>query len=585
MEQNDIDKKALAAIEARYAARLISDGQDRGGDFNESETNNAMHKADVADFKTIQDPLLREDAATWIASNMREHPGYRSMVEIEEPEIAQVVDQLDAQNNAKMAAKEDRKAADLDALMQGRVEEARSWTPGQAALRAARDAQALQSAPNDFERDAMKSDMALNARESTPYLVALEKTNPGISNLLNWEERQRLDKEAAGQQAGTPMESIQGARMVYNETPGFAGAEIINPNGTRTSFGGKDAIERFAANAGLTEQEKSTLIAYDAQANGYRTTLSASLEDALSLTDADLARVAVVRAKDTAQARGALGLNAIEQATESQRAPAGVDLGAKSVAWATKAKSMDGFAPGSNGLESDEIFTASQRPPSTVIPQEIEKAYLRVGAKFYDRADSESLVFEDKGNKLETRSDSESVAKSLVRIAEARGWDEIKVSGSEAFRKEVWLEAVQRGMSVKGYRVTEQDKLNLAHVTNKAPLSNDSSEAKQFRGREKAAPSQAQNDPQTPMGQAFTSQPLADVVKKFPQLAGAAAAVSAMERKAEADGLSQAQRAIVSARVRQNVVNSIERGELPKVSVTEQVPVQQERTPSKEYSR
>lgn len=50
---------------------------------------------------------------------------------------------------------------------------------------------------------------------------------------------------------------------------------------------------------------------------------------------------------------------------------------------------------------------------------------------------------------------------------------------------------------------------------------------------------------------------------------GAAAAAKAIEKRAEADGLSPAQRAIVAARVRQNIANTLERGEAPNVQVRE----------------
>ncbi|MBK7549909.1 MAG: hypothetical protein IPI20_19865 [Rhodoferax sp.] len=50
---------------------------------------------------------------------------------------------------------------------------------------------------------------------------------------------------------------------------------------------------------------------------------------------------------------------------------------------------------------------------------------------------------------METQSNSHNVAETLVHIARARGWDEIKVSGSETFPQEVWLEANQLGMSGK----------------------------------------------------------------------------------------------------------------------------------------
>ena len=98
-----------------------------------------------------------------------------------------------------------------------------------------------------------------------------------------------------------------------------------------------------------------------------------------------------------------------------------------------------------NTVESDEIFTASQADIKPLVPQDIEKRYLRVGSTFYHPKNTDLVAFEDKGNKLETRSNSEQIAESMVRIAEARGWDEIKVSGSETFRREVWLEAAATG--------------------------------------------------------------------------------------------------------------------------------------------
>lgn len=570
------DYKAVAAIEARAMAR------EANGPALNAAADFQMAADDVRDFRTINGEFPKTDAAVQLSINMAQYPTYKAGLEKADPAVVAVIVALDAENNAKVAAKEDRKAAVMAEMREALVERAAKWSPAEAAQQAFRDNDNHKATQDSAERHFLRNDMGLNAGANPHYEAALVALDASLAAEV---KAQNSDRESEA------MTSRPGARMTYNDTPGFAGAEIINPNGTRTTFGNKDAIHRFAENAGLTDEEKSTLIAMDALANKHRTTPSVAADvvrvnaESLNLTDSDLARVAVVRARDTAQARGALGLNTIEQDTENQRAPVIADLNAKSAAWASKSNGQEGFAPGSNGLESDEIFTASQRPSSTVVPPDVEKAYLRIGAKFYDRADTDSMVFEDKGNKLETRSNSESVAKSLVRIAEARGWDEIKVSGSETFRKEVWLEAAQRGMSVKGYRVTEQDQLNLAHITGKAPLSNDSGEAKQFRARESDTPSEAHNTPKTPMGQAFASEKLADAVNKFPELAGAAAAVAVIEKRADADGLSAAQKAIAMARVRQNVVNSIERGEIPRVSVTQQVEVEKERTPIKEHSR
>lgn len=562
------DYKVVSAIEARAMDR------ETNGPALDVGADSQMAADDVRDFNSLKGEFARMDAAVQLSVNMDRYPMYRAGLEKADPVVVEIVEALNAENNKRISEKDARKSDEMAVIHQAFIERAQQWSPTEAAQQAFRDSEDYKVTQDATERFYMRNDMGLNANANPHYGAALAALDAALATEVKT-------------QYGEVMTSQPGARMVYNDTPGQAGAEIVNPNGTRTMFGGKDAIERYAGMAGLTDQEKQTLLELDALANKHRVAPSTIQGIELNLTDADLARVAVVRERDSAQARSALGLNSVEQDTENQRTPVSADLSAKSAAWAAKGKSIEGFAPGGNSLESDEIFTAAPKPSNTAIPPEIESAYLRVGTKFYDRADSESLVFEDKGNRLETRSNSESVAKSLVRIAQARGWDEIKVSGTEAFRKEVWLEAVQHGMSVKGYRVTEKDKLNLAHGKDKAPLSNESGAAQQFRGRETAATSQTQNDPKTPMGQAFTSQPLEEVVKKFPQLAGAAAAVAALERKAVADGLTSEQRAVVNARVRQNVVNSIERGEFPKVPIKEVVPIeqQQQRTQSKEYSR
>ena len=84
---------------------------------------------------------------------------------------------------------------------------------------------------------------------------------------------------------------------------------------------------------------------------------------------------------------------------------------------------------------------------------------------------------------------------------------------------------------------------------------------------------------------AFASKPPEEAVKAHPELAPAYAAVAAMDKKAEADGLSPQQRAIVNQRVRQNVVNSIERGELPEVAVREAKEQTLARSDERELSR
>jgi hypothetical protein len=215
-----------------------------------------------------------------------------------------------------------------------------------------------------------------------------------------------------------------------------------------------------------------------------------------------------------------------------------------------------------NKVESDEIFTARQPAEKPTTPLEMEKQY---------RSD-----FIDKGNRFETSSNSENIAESMVRLAETRGWDEIKVAGTEAFRKEVWLEAAARGMHVKGYWPTEQDKVEILKRAGKY-------EATKIEKENKPTNEQETDSLHKTRANTFATGSMPEAVKKYPELIGAVAVIAAIDKKAEADGLTLDQRAVVSARVRQNIVNSIERGNIPEMKIREKIEVQPNK--EKEYSR
>lgn len=73
------------------------------------------------------------------------------------------------------------------------------------------------------------------------------------------------------------------------------------------------------------------------------------------------------------------------------------------------------------------------------------------------------------------------------------------------------------------------------------------------------------------MADVFRNEQPAEAVEQHPELAAAYAYVRATEAKAEADGLNEQQRAMVRARVVDNVATRIERGELPRVQMREAV--------------
>jgi len=339
-------------------------------------------------------------------------------------------------------------------------------------------------------------------------------------------------------------------------------------------------------------------------------------------------KLAGLGARDMAQAQAILGLNSIEPDLERKRQKLDGDEETKRAAWLKQADDETtkprppGKSASGNTLESDEIFTASQADIKPLIPQDIEKQYLRVGGKFYHPKNTDLVAFEDKGNKLETRSNSEHIAESMVRIAEARGWDEIKVSGSEVFRREVWLEAASRGMQVNGYTPSEQDKAQLAKRIDERQANKLERDGRDFRLSEnktdedrtvpqrQAADSDAQmqapakpetqangdkgravNEEKRPasvhgqMAESFAKEPPAEAVRKYPELAGAYATVAALDKKAEADGLDERQRALVAAKVRELVTDSIEQGNIPNTKLREEREMVRARSNEREYSR
>lgn len=209
-----------------------------------------------------------------------------------------------------------------------------------------------------------------------------------------------------------------------------------------------------------------------------------------------------------------------------------------------------------NTIESDEIFTASEPEKNPVLPLDLEKEYTKVGNKYYAENGSS---FEDKGNRIETQSNEERVTSSMILIAESRGWNEIKVSGSESFKKEVWIEANSKGMHVKGYIPQRQDKEELNKRTGKMDH-NKNGNLEESRSTKKMAETWATKDPQ-------------EAARIHPELASATALAVAIDKRAEADGLNPAQRAVVAARTKQNIINSIEKGNLPRMKIREEVEI------------
>jgi putative DNA primase/helicase len=149
------------------------------------------------------------------------------------------------------------------------------------------------------------------------------------------------------------------------------------------------------------------------------------------------ARASPERPQEDAQA-----LNAIERARAAIRTPS---KGARSepVGRAPKEAAKTGARTGAVRADS----------PSQGMPDEIRERFIGIGSKYY--FPDGAAAFTDHGPKLTTRSENTEVIRSLVAIAQERQWQEIKVTGTERFRKEAWFAARLAGLEVRGYTPTE----------------------------------------------------------------------------------------------------------------------------------
>jgi putative DNA primase/helicase len=102
------------------------------------------------------------------------------------------------------------------------------------------------------------------------------------------------------------------------------------------------------------------------------------------------------------------------------------------------------------------------------IPEAIVHRFLRVDDQFYfpDR----SLAFVDHGTSLKAATENQEVVRSLVAIAQARGWEAIRVNGTESFRRLIWREATRQDLPVRGYSPTDVERAEAERETGKHDL-------------------------------------------------------------------------------------------------------------------
>lgn len=132
---------------------------------------------------------------------------------------------------------------------------------------------------------------------------------------------------------------------------------------------------------------------------------------------------------------------------------------------------------------------------------------------------------------LETKSNNQSSAYVMVEMAKEKGWDRIKVTGSETFRKQAWEKGAEVGLKVEGYSPSIEDQKKVANKV---------------------------------LAKVFAKDPN-KAIEARPELKDAKIILDAIDKQAKLHGLDKKQLKIVHDRVVHNIAKSLEQGRVPKL--------------------
>jgi len=147
----------------------------------------------------------------------------------------------------------------------------------------------------------------------------------------------------------------------------------------------------------------------------------------------------------------ALGAASAEQG-KAQQGPAD----AKTERAAEPSRPQEGKA----GREDEDMTAARVR----LLLDGLNKQYLKADEKYHFRGRSGEVAFEAQDKRLLTQHQTPAVVSSMIDLAEARGWSSLKLSGTQEFRREAWLQASLRGLETSGYKPDKLDKARLEEL-------------------------------------------------------------------------------------------------------------------------
>ena len=87
----------------------------------------------------------------------------------------------------------------------------------------------------------------------------------------------------------------------------------------------------------------------------------------------------------------------------------------------------------------------------------LDARYVRYDGRYLDPNNARTVLFEDKGAKIKTAREDAQTVSDMLDTAQAKNWDNIRISGSREFKRQMWLEAELRGIPNSGYSPSKED--------------------------------------------------------------------------------------------------------------------------------
>jgi hypothetical protein len=116
------------------------------------------------------------------------------------------------------------------------------------------------------------------------------------------------------------------------------------------------------------------------------------------------------------------------------------------------------IAPSPAAGKAERSRTKGDAPTTIMDRYLIERDRQGRPERFYRDHRATDPVFRDEGRRLVSLQAYPDTVADMMKIAQHRGWAQVRVSGDETFKREAWIQGRALGLEIKGYRPRERDR-------------------------------------------------------------------------------------------------------------------------------